>query len=247
MTVRNLVLHIPHSSKFMRVQDRKLFFETKTLEQEIERLTDLYTDELFDFPYEKLVFGLSRLICDVERFPNPKAEPMTERGMWICYTKNSRGVGLKRVSKEHVQDVLQNYYYPHHLALENITSRILAECGRAIIIDCHSFPSFMPWIQQNSGDPVDICLGTDNFHTPKILLETCRKIFTAKGYRVALNTPFAGTLVPLKYLHVEKKVWSIMIEVRRELYYNSGEKIKNPKFSKIKKDIGEVLQAIENL
>jgi hypothetical protein len=34
----------------------------------------------------------------------------------------------------------------------------------------------------------------------------------------ALNTPFAGTLVPLKHFGKEPRVNSVMLEIRREVY-----------------------------
>ena len=38
-----------------------------------------------------------------------------------------------------------------------------------------------------------------------------------RGYEVALNQPFSGSLVPLDFYQKESKVRSIMVEVRRDL------------------------------
>ena len=60
------------------------------LNDELLRMTDAYTDELFPLtPVEAglVVFPLSRLICDVERFPSDEDEPMATRGMGAIYTR----------------------------------------------------------------------------------------------------------------------------------------------------------------
>jgi N-formylglutamate amidohydrolase len=55
-------------------------------------MTDDHTDELFPItPAEagRLIFPLSRLVCDVERFPSDAEEPMANRGMGVIYTRTS--------------------------------------------------------------------------------------------------------------------------------------------------------------
>ena len=81
----NLLLHIPHSSTYIPKEMNDLFvINRKELDRELLDMTDLYTDELFDFAENRIVFPFSRLICDVERFRDRTQETMTEKGMWIC-------------------------------------------------------------------------------------------------------------------------------------------------------------------
>lgn len=44
------------------------------------------------------------------------------------------------------------------------------------------------------------------------------------GFSVAVNRPFAGTIVPLRYYGKEPRVRSVMIEVNRGLYLRGEEK-----------------------
>ena len=49
------------------------------LNGELQRMTDAYTDELFPVtPFEggRVVFPVSQLVCDVERFPPDQDEPI---------------------------------------------------------------------------------------------------------------------------------------------------------------------------
>ena len=48
------------------------------------------------------------------------------------------------------------------------------------------------------------------------------------GYHVRVNTPYCGTITPIKHYGKDKRVLSIMVEVNRKLYMNekTGEKTK---------------------
>lgn len=64
--MNNIILHIPHSSKYIPKKLNRFTVNKKKINKEILKMTDLYTDDLFDFPYEKIIFPINRLICDGE-------------------------------------------------------------------------------------------------------------------------------------------------------------------------------------
>ena len=75
-----MILHIPHSST--KLPDNFQVSKGVSLEKEFQRMTDWFTDELFDFPDAKrVVFPYSRLYCDVERFRDDEKEEMAKKGM----------------------------------------------------------------------------------------------------------------------------------------------------------------------
>ena len=110
------LLHIPHSRYTIPFEYQNLFYlNPLELRKEQIKMTDSYTDDLFDIPnVEKLVFPISRLICDVERFRDENDEIMAKQGMWVTYTKTSELKPLKKVSDEHKQEILEKYYDVHH-------------------------------------------------------------------------------------------------------------------------------------
>ena len=111
----------------------------------------------------------------------------------------------------------------------------LNQYNRALIIDCHSFPAQpLPYEPNQNLQRPDICLGTDEFHTPVELLELAQDFFTQAGLKVAVNEPFAGALVPLKFHRTEPRVHALMVEVNRRLYMDENTGNKNADFSRIR-------------
>lgn len=235
-----MILHIPHASTDI------LSYEIIDKEKELLKMTDHFTDELYSCDNAtRIVFELSRLICDVERFEDDTQEPMSKYGMGVCYTKNSQGNKLRDFKYNEKNEVLKNYYHPHHKKLSDAVDEELHRTGSALIIDCHSFPNTTYYFNNDYGKTrPDICIGTDSYHTPEKLLENVQKFFLSKGYFVKINDPYSGTIVPLKHYKKEKNVSSIMIEVNRKIYMNEdGVKTKN--FDILKNELIELLNNLQ--
>ncbi|MEY4630037.1 MAG: hypothetical protein RIQ81_157 [Pseudomonadota bacterium] len=218
------IIHIPHSSTTIPAEYRDQFVLTDAeLAAELVRMTDAYTDELFAMPGDMATtvrFPVSRLVVDPERFEDDSQEPMSRRGMGVIYTRSSMGAVLRReVSPGEREALLAAFYRPHHAALTRAVGDALDAHGKCLIIDGHSFAS-RPWPYEPDQTSVrpEICIGTDDFHTPDGLTRLVVESFRGQGFTVDLNRPFAGALVPLPYYRKNPGVRSIMVEVRRDLY-----------------------------
>jgi len=64
----------------------------------------------------------------------------------------------------------------------------------------------------------DVCIGTDPVHTPAAVVDAIAARCGDLGWTVAVDAPYAGTLVPSRYLSRVARVASVMIEVNRRLY-----------------------------
>ncbi|WP_207561031.1 N-formylglutamate amidohydrolase [Sulfurimonas aquatica] len=237
-----MILHIPHSST--DTLDYKFLHK----ERELLRMTDHYTDDLYGCADAKrVVFELSRLVCDVERFQDDEQEPMSRFGMGVCYTKNSEGNKLRVVTDANKEYIISNYYIPHHHELSSAVDDELAHSTKALIIDCHSFPDKAYRFNNdfNQKRP-DICIGTDSYHTPKGLLEETKKYFLSKGYVVQVNKPYSGSIVPMKHYKKDKRVLSIMIEINRKLYMDEHG-FKTEHYEDLKEEIHELLIHLNHL
>ena len=119
--------------------------------------------------------------------------------------------------------------------------------GFCTIVDCHSFHATpLPYEPDQREVRPDICLGTDPFHTPPELIGALWDLFAGKGYSVAVNAPYSGTIVPLPYLWKHSGVRSVMIEVNRGLYLEEDGR-KSPRFPKVKQDISAAVETMAAL
>jgi N-formylglutamate deformylase len=244
------VLHVPHSSSEIPsdIRDRIRLSDAE-LGAELLRMTDWYTDELFNcatLGLPSVVFPVSRLVVDPERFESDDEERMAQVGMGVIYQKTSHGSVLRFApTGEERTGLLTRFYRPHHQSLTMEVERLLGAHGQALIIDCHSFPSRpLPYeLDQNSSRP-DICLGTDSFHTPAALLSLANGEFIARGYSIAVDRPFSGALVPSKHYLKDSRVSAIMIEVNRSVYMDEEEGGKCSHFSQVVEDISGVVATL---
>ena len=88
--------------------------------------------------------------------------------------------------------------------------------GLAVLVDCHSMPSFST---QEQGRRADIVLG-DRFGTScdPLLCEVIETHLTAAGYRVRRNKPFAGGFITEHYGRPQQGLHAVQIEISRALY-----------------------------
>ena len=216
------VVHVPHASRVIPPKVRVgIVLSDEALEFELDQMTDSFTDVLVaraldgvsDGP-EVIAAPVSRLVVDVERFPDER-EAMNAVGMGAVYTRTHDGAVLR----EEIDPTLVGCYQePHARAVaEAVTDRLEAR-GQALVIDVHSYPSAqLPYEMAEPGaERPEICLGVDEVHTPPELVARARDAF--EGFEIAINSPFAGAYVPLRYYGREPRVAAIMIEIRRDTY-----------------------------
>jgi len=232
-----MIAHVPHSSTFIPEDMRRsIVLSDSDLEKELLLMTDRYTSELFDAVVDlggiALVNNYSRLVIDPERFEDDEKEVMASKGMGVIYTRTAYQQVLRRdLSTKEREELLSTYYRPYHKAIDLEVEGILDRFDRCLIIDCHSFPSKpLPYELDQDPNRPDICIGTDSFHTPKELIEEVISSCEADGIKVAIDKPFSGTYVPLRYLGKDERVYSIMIEVNRGLYMNEETGIRSTQF-----------------
>lgn len=242
-----MILHIPHASTI--IPERFLSqFELSGEELARERLcmTDMYTDQLFALSGTTTVaFPYSRLLVDVERFRSDDSEPMSKVGMAKFYSQTAAGKPLRRPLSEDEEAERLALYDAHHAALDDAVAKELSETGAASIVDCHSFPSTpLPCDQSQSSSRPDFCIGTDAFHTDPGLVQAMVRVLDGRGHSVGIDSPYAGTIVPMRYFRKDRRVNSIMIEVNRRLYMDEASGSKNEDFGRIQGLLVSVLQTM---
>jgi len=233
-----VILHVPHSSRTVPADVREdIVLDDAALERELDHITDSHTARIAaeaagrcaEEPW-RFINQLSRLVVDPERFPDEREE-MRAVGMGAVYTRTTHGEPLRPghfpdgspgvgvgVGADVEQPLLDRYFHPYAAAMTDAVTQRLEAVGRAVIIDVHSYPSERLLYELHGDGPrPPVCLGTDSFHTPSDLLAHAEKAFAGFG-GTGINSPFAGTYVPLKYYGDDRRVSALMIEIRRDIY-----------------------------
>jgi N-formylglutamate deformylase len=245
-----IILHIPHASTTVPLKDGYTA-DWQTVEQEINLLTDWFTDELFTHSDAvRIVAPFSRVFCDVERFPDDEQEVMAQYGMGMLYTKADSGNELRKVSPELRNRIKESYYDPHHAHFTKVVEQALTQHGEALILDCHSYRDipFNRDLIKTQPRP-DFNIGTDSYHTSDALRQFSMDFFTSRGYSILDNDPYAGSITPLKYYQKDKRVKSLMLEINRKLYMEqqgAEVPVKSADFLAVKNLVFEFIDGLKN-
>ncbi|MFD6290507.1 N-formylglutamate amidohydrolase [Streptomyces sp. NPDC060205] len=169
--------------------------------------------------------GADRL-PDPERLPDPDRIPGAD------------------LSPAREQRLLDRYFHPYAAAMTDAVTQRLAAAGRAVIIDVHSYPTNrLPYELHGDGPRPPVCLGTDAFHTPPGLLAHAEKAFTGFG-GTGVDSPFAGTYVPLKYYGSDRRVGALMIEIRRDVYMTEPGGPAGPGLARVAAALAELVETV---
>ncbi|MET7499912.1 N-formylglutamate amidohydrolase [Streptomyces microflavus] len=219
-----VLLHVPHGSRTIPEEVRGgILLDDSALERELDHITDSHTAELAARAAESCplrpwsyVNALSRLVVDPERFPDDREE-MRAVGMGAVYTHTTHRERLRGPDFDQ-HPLLERYFHPYARAMTEAVDARIAATGRAVIVDVHSYPSTpLPYELHGTGPRPPVCLGTDPFHTPPELRVLAEAAFAGFG-GTGIDSPFAGTYVPLKHYGTDHRVTALMIEIRRDTY-----------------------------
>lgn len=138
-------------------------------------------------------------------------------------------------------------YGPYHATLRGALTRLHADFGFAVLIDCHSMPS-----SQRTGGPegrADIVLG-DRHGTSchRALTDVASALLREAGYRVARNKPYAGGYNTEHYGWPDKGLHALQIEISRGLYMNEATMEKTAGFATLQRDfrafVGQLVSGV---
>jgi N-formylglutamate amidohydrolase len=241
-----IIFHIPHSSCRIPEEYRDQFILTDDeLKIEARIMADLFVDKLAEaILEEKIIFPISRIVCDVERFRDDKEEEMAKVGMGVVYTKchNLSPLRKEGVDAEKIKSTL---YDPHHKLFEGKVNLFLKSFGRCFIIDLHSYSDEpLPYELHKEDARPDICLGFDDAHIDRDVVNKIKMLCEKEGFSVKENEPFKGSIVPLGACGKDDRVKSLMIEINKKTYLQEFE-INKSKFDKLQKLIQEIVDVIK--
>ncbi|MCP8894457.1 N-formylglutamate deformylase [Shinella daejeonensis] len=145
---------------------------------------------------------------------------------------------------------LERFHAPYHAALLAEIERVKAIHGVAILYDCHSIRSHIPFLFD--GRLPDFSIGTDSGRTcdPAIEEATMAAAATAEGYDSVLNGRFKGGWTTRHYANPQHGVHAIQMELAQSTHLES----EAPPFAydparadRLRRHLGEILRRLERL
>jgi N-formylglutamate amidohydrolase len=130
---------------------------------------------------------------------------------------------------------ITGFWHPYHNQLRILLSEATARFGLALLFDCHSMPhdalGAAPLV---GGRRPDLILG-DRFGASceRWLIEAATEIFSAAGFVVARNAPFAGGYITQAYGRPHLGVHALQIEIDRALYMDEARIEPLPEFAAV--------------
>jgi len=250
--VPHLLVHVPHAATAIPADVRAgIVLDDEALADELAAMTDWHTDDLAVAALDRADVGavvfrnqLSRLVVDPERFPD-EHEPMATRGMGAVYRATSTLDVLRRPDPARDAHLRVRYFDPYAEALADQVDGVLADAGRCTIVDLHSYPTrALRYELDPTATRPAVCVGTDPFHTPPALIASVAAALAHGPGSLALDTPFAGTYVPLRHYQRDDRVQSVMIELRRDQYLDEPSTLVPERFDPLADRFSALLTAL---
>ena len=244
------VFHVPHDgaefpaelmSSVCVPKELFLFYHERMRDIDVRKMVPVRWRN----PAHSLIFLVSRLLCDVERFLGD-GEPMERYGMGFCYERVFDGRQIKEVTEELKQATLR-YYREHHSRLDSLCTRY----PQILLLDLHSFSEeIVPREQLRPGEQTpDVCLGVDEQFTPEELASTAEGILQRAGYTTARNYPYTGSMVPTGVLTGDTvcACASIMLEWNKKAYCDNSGTPDSRKLACIRVTIEQIVDGYEKV
>ncbi|GAA3135482.1 hypothetical protein GCM10020255_010370 [Rhodococcus baikonurensis] len=141
-------------------------------------------------------------------------------------------------------ELIAAYFRSYADAVTDAVENRLNACGRAIVIDLHSYPE-KPSAFEDAAPRPRLCIGTDPQHTPPWLIDAARGALTSLG-EISENTPYSGTYVPLRYYGIDERVTSVMIELRRDTYLTDPRTPHPARIAQLGRNLATLIDAVND-
>ncbi|MEX0327427.1 MAG: N-formylglutamate deformylase [Ruegeria sp.] len=142
----------------------------------------------------------------------------------------------------------QAYYAPYHTALAAELDRVKAKHGIAVLFDCHSIRSRIPYLFQ--GTLPEMNIGTDGGATCAPTIEAIAHEFSASSpYSTVLNGRFRGGWTTRHYGRPSEGMHAIQMELAQSAYLTAEAApwaYDEQKATRLRRWLHDILDAIED-
>ena len=170
--------------------------------------------------------NIHRYVIDANRDPSGVTLYPGQNTTTLCPTTNFDGHPIWKHGQAPTEDEIQErraiYHAPYHAALSEQIDRVKAKHGVAVLYDCHSIRSDIPFLFKGRLPVFNI--GTDNGRTCHEALEGAVKdiCMGARTYETVINGRFRGGWTTRHYGQPEVNIHAIQMELALRAYANES-------------------------
>lgn len=180
--------------------------------------------------------------------PKSPRSPRINAGLGVIprVVSDSRVIHTGKITLRAARDRIERCHRPYHEKLAELLHETRDACGKAILFDCHSMPhEALSGSTMVNGARPEVVLG-DRFGAScdRSIMDAAMDLFTAAGFRVARNAPFAGGYITQTYGRPSKGLHALQIEIDRSLYMNEAEIEKNARFAIVQRQINDIIRQL---
>ncbi|WP_298822008.1 N-formylglutamate deformylase [uncultured Roseibium sp.] len=248
-----IVLGVPHAGTFVpgdiRVRLNKTGLQLADTDWHVDRL---YEGLLSSATMVKA--GFHRYVIDANRDPAGVSLYPGQNTTSLCPTTDFDGRPIYDKGQEpdaaEIEARRLAWHAPYHAALEAEINRVKALHGVAILYDCHSIRSVVPFLFD--GRLPDFNTGTNNGSTCAQAVEAAvvSHTETAEGYTSVLNGRFKGGWTTRHYGHLGDGVHAIQMELAQRTHLASEDlpfAFDEEKADRLRGPLKRILSALENV
>ncbi len=214
-----IIANLPHSGLAIPEPMRK---QLKPEFREFLPNQDWHLQHLYDFLPE---IGISTLQATHSRYASDLNRELTDEpygSFWKSVIPNQTAYKHplydENLNDQQIQHQLDTYYSPYHQRLDKLLTSHIAQHGRVLLLDLHSFGAFVD---------NDVILGNaKGTSCDPAIFSTLSQCFAQQGFDVVENKVFTGGHITRHYsnwgalLKKKRTIQTIQIELRYELYLN---------------------------
>ncbi|MEE2868363.1 MAG: N-formylglutamate deformylase [Pseudomonadota bacterium] len=248
-----VVLGVPHAGTFVPDDIKARFNDTGLKLADTDWHVDrLYSDLLPGATMVKANFH--RYVIDANRDPEGVSLYPGQNTTTLCPTTDFDGRPIYQSGMEPQTGEIEArrlaWHAPYHAALQAEMERVRAKHGVAILYDCHSIRSVVPFLFE--GTLPDFNTGTNNGTTCASAIEAavvaCAQ--AAEGYTSILNGRFKGGWTTRHYGRPAEGFHAIQMELAQKTHLATEDTpfaYDEAKADRLRAHLKDILSALENL
>lgn len=216
-----LILAAPHAGLFLPGEVKRALNDTGLTLAD----TDWHVDKLYEglLPEATLIRAtFSRYVIDANRDPSGKSLYPGQNTTGLCPVTDFDGATIYKDGAEPDSDEIERrrlaFHAPYHAALETEIARVKSRHGVAVLYDCHSIRSRIPYLFD--GVLPDFNIGSNEGKTCSPLIERAVRNICAEadGYSSIVNGRFKGGWTTRHYGRPAEGVHAIQMELAQSTY-----------------------------